>query len=748
MDLFQNPTVRELANFLVSDTPHRSSLLYELTPPIAPANRAYTLVCVPYGGGSAAVYYPLAQHLPDSVSLFAVDLPGHEFSRRGEDKLPLDELAAQCVTEIQAHVSGPMVLYGHCVGSALTVEIGRLLEAEQLPLIGIFVGGNFPSPRLKQLEFFHKYLPIERWTSSRMIYEAMRGMGGFTDVLDSAEQKFVIETMRHDVRQASDYYTHFDGAESHKLQVPICCVVAQEDPATEFYEERAADWLPYSDHVEMCLIPEAGHYFLKHQAPDLGRIVTQQVEQWRIGRERGTETAVAPPPRTPSFNIFLLVAFGQLISMIGTGLTTFTLGVWALEKSNSLVNFTVISIFALLPGILVSPVAGALADRWDRRKVMIGSDILAALGTAIIAWLLWTDSLLVWHIYITASIGSIANAFQQPAYIAAIAQLVPKRHLGRANGIAQLAANTGRVLSPLLGGLFYVTFSLSTIVLIDFLTFLFAVSTLLLLRFPNTLFRQRDEPFVQEILGGWHYITKRPSLIAMVVFMVVYNFFSSFATVMITPFVLAFGDAAVLGTVMSAFGLGLISGALGMSIWGGMRRRAEGLILFTTLTGLSLIIIGGQSHLFTLTVGLFTLGIFFALIDSHWQAIIQTKVGFALQGRVISINQMLVWAMMPIGFYLSGFLADNLFEPLVQAESALGTLLGSWLGTGVGQGIGLMLITVGILELLWGFIGWAYKPLRFMEDALPDAIPDASISSDRDKLQEKADQQLLQGASV
>ncbi|MCP5012922.1 MAG: amino acid adenylation domain-containing protein, partial [Aestuariibacter sp.] len=155
MDLFQNPTVRELANFLVSDTPHRSSLLYELTPPIAPANHAYTLVCVPYGGGSAAVYYPLAQHLPDSVSLFAVDLPGHEFSRRGEDKLPLGELAAQCVTEIQAHVSEPVVLYGHCVGSALTVAIGRLLEAEQLPLIGIFVGGNFPSPRLKQLEFFH-----------------------------------------------------------------------------------------------------------------------------------------------------------------------------------------------------------------------------------------------------------------------------------------------------------------------------------------------------------------------------------------------------------------------------------------------------------------------------------------------------------------------------------------------------------------------------------------------------------------
>lgn len=744
MDLFQNPTVRQLAEHLASDTPHQSQLLYELTSPLAPAKRQYTLVCVPYGGGSAAVYHPLAQHLPDGVSLFAVDLPGHDYSRFGEAKLPLEELAAQCVTEIQQHVTGDITLYGHCVGSALAIEIARQLEAEGVSLMGVILGGNFPSPRVRQLEFFHKYLPLERWTSSRMIFEAMRGVGGFTDILDPQEQHFVIENMRYDVREASDYYTEQEHNPNAKLSAPICCVVAQEDPATEFYEERTADWLTYSDTVNLKIIPDAGHYFLKHQAEELGELIGEQAESWRNPSSNPDLPGFRNPAglSRPSFNVFLLVAFGQLISMVGTGLTTFTLGVWALETSNSLVNFTVISIFALLPGILVSPFAGAAADRWDRRKVMIASDILAALGTAIIAWLLFTDNLQIWHIYLTASIGSVANAFQQPAYIAAIAQLVPKRHLGRANGIAQLAANTGRVLSPLLGGLLYVTFNLSTIVLFDFLTFLFAVGTLLFLRFPNTLFRKREEPFRQEILGGWHYITKRPSLVAMVVFMVVYNFFSSFATVMIAPLVLAFGDAAILGTVMSAFGLGLIGGAMAMSIWGGMRRRAEGLIIFTTLTGVSLILTGFRSNVFFLTIGLFTLGVFFALIDSHWQAIIQTKVGFALQGRVVSINQMLVWAMMPIGFFLSGVLADNLFEPLIQSGTPVAVWLGDVIGAGPGRGIALMLITIGILQIIWGGLGWATKRLRYLEDTLPDAIPTPIVTSDRDKLQKLADQEL------
>jgi MFS family permease len=442
---------------------------------------------------------------------------------------------------------------------------------------------------------------------------------------------------------------------------------------------------------------------------------------------------------------FFMVALGQLISMIGTGLSSFALGVWVYQQTGSVSDFAFISVVALLPGILLAPLAGAIADRWDRRLVMIASDTLAAIGTLGLAALLWSGSLQIWHVYIVTALGALANAFQRPAYLAAVAQLVPKRYLGQANGIVQLGGAVGDLLAPLIGGGLVLLIGLHGIVMIDMASFLVAVTTLLLVRFPNMLFVRREEPLMREVVSGWRYIVKRPSLVAMVVFFVVFNYLFSIPTVLVTPLVLAFASPVALGTVMAASGLGALFGSLVMSFWGGTRRRATGMVGFTIVFGLATAIMGlGAQPIFP-TIGLFGLWAALIMINAHWMSLIQSKVGLELQGRVLATNQMMASSMMPLGFLTAGPLADRIFEPLLQPGGLLAPTVGALIGTGPGRGMALLLIIVGGLLMIWGAIGLRYRPLRYMEDILPDALPDAEIADDKDALQAEADR-LLQPA--
>ncbi|HEY3261767.1 MAG TPA: MFS transporter, partial [Pseudonocardiaceae bacterium] len=149
------------------------------------------------------------------------------------------------------------------------------------------------------------------------------------------------------------------------------------------------------------------------------------------------------------------------------------------QRTGSAADFALISMMAVLPAILLSPVAGAVADRLNRRRVMIVSDTMAAAGTACLATLLWTGGLQLWHIYLLSGLGAVCNAFQRPAYVAAIAQLVPKRYLGQANAFAQAGTSAGDLLAALAGGVLVSLVGLHGVVLIDMASFLVGVSVLI-----------------------------------------------------------------------------------------------------------------------------------------------------------------------------------------------------------------------------------------------------------------------------
>ena len=424
-----------------------------------------------------------------------------------------------------------------------------------------------------------------------------------------------------------------------------------------------------------------------------------------------------------SMRTFIIIWFGQVVSLLGSGLTNFALGVWVYQRTGSVTQFALISLFISLPLILISPVAGAVVDRWNRRWIMILGDSGAGLSTLVVALLFATGRLEIWHIYLTTAFSSTFSAFQRPAYTSAITQLVPKQHLGRAGGMTQLGEALAQLVAPVLAGFLLVTIQLQGIILIDFVTFLFALVTLLSIRFPElkaTENKQKD--LLQEAIAGWTYLSARPGLIGLLIMFTNSNFLVGVVSVLVTPLVLSIASAAVLGTVMSIGGLGMVAGSVVVSTWGGPKRQMNSIYSFELLTGLSILATGLRPSipLYGLAAFLFFFGLPIVRVAS--QVIFQKKVAPNTQGRVFALTGALVTATQPLAYLIAGPLADRVFEPLMAANGLLAGSLGQIIGVGPGRGISLMFIVIGFLYLVATLIAYQYRRLRFVEDELPDAI--------------------------
>lgn len=429
------------------------------------------------------------------------------------------------------------------------------------------------------------------------------------------------------------------------------------------------------------------------------------------------------------FQTFFPIWFGQVISLVGSGLTSFALGVWILEEKGAATPYTINLLCFVLPGLLLSPLAGALADRWDRRWVMILSDTGAALSTLAVALLLRAGHLEIWHIYLASAVGSAFGAFQRPAYTASTSLLVPKEHYGRASGLVQLGEAISHIVSPVLAGFLVLKIQVWGVVLVDFATFLFAVVTLLFVRIPKPESSARkavERSLLQDILYGLRYLVERPGLLGMLTLFAFVNFLLGFTSALFAPMILAFADADVLGTVISIGGSGMLIGGLLMSAWGGPKRRIHGVLGAILVVGLGVLFAGLRPSAALISAALF--GAFFVLpiVNGSSQAIWQSKVAPDVQGRVFATRSTIAMIMNPLAYILSGPLADYVFEPLLVAGGPLSASVGRVIGVGQGRGMGLMFIVMGLLTMLLAVGGYLYPRIRSVESELPDAVTETS----------------------
>jgi MFS family permease len=434
---------------------------------------------------------------------------------------------------------------------------------------------------------------------------------------------------------------------------------------------------------------------------------------------------------------FTAIWLGQVVSLVGSGLTSFALGVWVFERTGSATAFALIGLSAVLPRVLFSPLAGAIVDRWDRRWIMIAADLGAGLCTLLVAVLLFVGELQMWQIYLLSSISAAFGTVQWPAYAATTTLLVPKEHLGRANGMMQFGQAASEILAPVLAGALVGIIRLQGVILIDVATFLFAVSTLLLVRFPRPEVVADATPstddsladarasgsFWRNMTSGWSYISTRPGLLGLLLFSGVVTFVWGMVGALIVPMILGWASSELLGAIISVAGAGMLAGSLLMSIWGGPRRRINGVLTFELLSGFCFVLIGLKPSFWWTAAGAFGAHLTIAIVYGSNQAIWQSKVAPHIQGRVFATQQMVTRAASPLAYLLAGPLADRVFEPLLVADGPLAGGVGQVLGTGPGRGIGLLFLLMGAVKVAVSLAGRLYPHIRHVEDELPDAIP-------------------------
>jgi len=399
---------------------------------------------------------------------------------------------------------------------------------------------------------------------------------------------------------------------------------------------------------------------------------------------------------------FTILWLGQIVSLLGSAMTWFAFTIWAWEKTGKASALATISFFAFLPAVLLTPLAGAFVDRWNRKLVMLLSDFAAALGTLAIFLIYTFGDLQIWHIYLVSILAGFFTAFQYPAYAAAVTTMLSKEDYTRAEGMLGSARALSGILAPIFAAALLSPIGLNGIMLIDIGTFLFAFGTLLFIHIPQPIQTetglQSRGTLWQEIVFGFRYIKERQSLRSLTILFMFAGIFLAIGATLLAPLVLSLtrNSETALATVQSTGAVGGVAGGVLLSLWGGTKRRIHNVLVGGAGACLLGILWLGLSHAVLFwAIGSFFFAFFEPFVEGGNIAIWQTKVEADVQGRVFSARHLLVQIPYLFGILFAGYLAEA-------------------------SAISQVLICAGIAGAFVFLLGYVFRKVREAEILIPD----------------------------
>ncbi len=438
------------------------------------------------------------------------------------------------------------------------------------------------------------------------------------------------------------------------------------------------------------------------------------VDQGGLGARRAVPS--------PGLRTYYALLVTETVSLIGSMVSALAVSISVFRQTGHATPLALVTLFSMLPVITVGGLAGALADRFDRRIMMLIANVGFVLCSGLLLLSFASEAFRLWHLYALAFASALFASLQAPAFQASVTMLAPAEHRDRANALGQLTGPTARAVAPAIAGLLFAALGVVGAIALDIVTFLAAIAVLLVVRIPRPSQtiegRARHASLWRQSLDGFRYLGERPALLALCAYNSVVTFLVFGVLVLGTPYVLArTGSEAMLGFVLSALNVGAVAGALTMTAWGGAWPRVHTVFLGRIVAGLFLALAGAAQGALSLAAMFFVFMFTRPMADAAITSIYQARIAPDLQGRVFAAIGQITALLTPLACLAAGPLADNLFEPSRRLPAWRAV---AWaVGSGHGAGIGLMFVIGGVLTSALSLAVYASPAIRHVE-AEPD----------------------------
>lgn len=419
---------------------------------------------------------------------------------------------------------------------------------------------------------------------------------------------------------------------------------------------------------------------------------------------------------------YLILWSTQSLSALGSGMTSYALVLWLYLRSGSALETALLSVCSYGPYVIMSIFAGALSDRWNKKRTMLVCDLLAALSTVMVFLLIRADALRAWHLYILNALNGLMNTIQQPASEVAATLLIPREDYQKTSGLRSLSQSLNSILTPVLATALFAAGGIDSVITVDLITFVVAFAALLgFIRIPEgNGAEQRPEKLLASARQGLAWLRENPLILTLILYLACINLVASVYDAALPAMVLSRpnGGEAVLGIVNTCVGLATLAGSVIVTFLPPPKNRVR-VISLTLLLSMSsenfLLAFGKTPPVWC--IGALLGWLFIPLMNANMDVIFRSSIPLDMQGRVYSCRNTLQFFTIPVGFLLGGLLVDKVFEPVMRGQPG-GSLLVSLFGESKGSGAAMLFSMIGIAGIII-CLGFNHRLRRYTYTGTP-----------------------------
>ena len=418
---------------------------------------------------------------------------------------------------------------------------------------------------------------------------------------------------------------------------------------------------------------------------------------------------------------FYKLWLGELISNIGSGMTAFALSVYVYEKTGSVSYISLITLLSFMPSIILSPIGGLLADRYDRRLLMIIGDLFSGLGLIYILWNIQAGEKSIVPIFVGITFSSIFTSLLEPSYRATLTDILDEENYAKASGLIQAAGSAKYLISPVIAGMILSVADIRVILLLDILTFITTCLMIFLVRKSmNSETQNYKKDSFKGLLEGLFIIKENRGVYSLVIIMFFVCFFMGFIQILIRPMILALSSVKTAGMMESLCAAGLLIGSLWIGIAGIKKNYSKILAVACFFCGIFMSMTGVNENLAIIGISTFLFFSTLPFMNSCADVLVRVSVPNELQGRVWGLISLITQMGTVTAYIISGVMADYIFEPMFNKNGILVENIGMIIGTGKGRGIGFMLILSGMGMLIMAIVIWKNGKIREVSEKCVD----------------------------